>query len=466
MDKKVTFQAQLPVIQDVDVLVVGGGTAGLCAAVAASRAGASTMLIEQGGCCGGMATQALVGPFMTCYDALGEEMIIKGLFEEVVDRLVAKGGAIHPSKVKAGTAFTSYIVVGHQHVTPFDAEVLKQVMDEMLLEANVEALYHAQLIQPIMAGSTVTGAIVACKSGVKAISCKVMVDCTGDGDAAVRAGAPYELGDEASGRIQPASMFFRIGNVDSDRVDQEIAEHQDDFYRKDGVNYRSLHWRIAEARENGDWNLNRVSIGMFRGVRKDEWSINTSRIMHVDGTDSASLTRAEMEGRKQVAQIFQFFKKYVPGCENAVLLSSASRVGIRETRHIKGEYVLQVEDVVNANVPKDSIAMAANSIDVHGRFGAVSNEYTPVTGGRYYGVPYRCLVPLKVDGLLVAGRCISATSDAAGAIRVMPPCMATGQAAGIAAALSVKSGEAPRSLNVDTLIEALKEQKAFLEMPQ
>lgn len=462
MNKKIVFQAEVPVIEKADVLVVGGGPAGFCAAVAAARAGAKTMLVEEGNCCGGMATLGLVGPFMTSYSASGEQMIVKGLFEEVVDRLVQKGGAIHPSKVEAGTAFTSYIVAGHNHVTPFDPEILKQLMDEMLIEAGVITLYHTKMLEPIMDQNRITGVIVGSKSGMGAINASVVVDATGDGDVAFRAGAPFEMGDEKSGRIQPASMFFRIGNVDTDRVEEDINAHRDAFYRKDGVNYRSLHWRVAQAKKNGDWNLNRVSIGLFRGVKKDEWSINTSRIMGIDGTDAKSLTHAEMEGRKQVAHIFAFLKKYVPGCENAVLLSSASKIGIRETRHILGEHRLETDEVLKGVVPDDSILLAANAIDVHGRFGPMSNEYVTVEEGEYYGVPYGCLVPLEIEGLLVAGRCISATSQAAGAIRVMPPCMGIGQAAGTAAALCAKTGKRPRELNVQLLTDRLRKQNVFL----
>lgn len=455
-------QFELTAKDPVDVIVVGGGPAGFCAAVAAARNGAKTVLIEQNGFCGGMATAGLVGPFMTSYDKSGNHMIIRGLFEELIERLVAEGGAIHPRDIPEGSAFTSYIIVGHKHVTPFDPEILRRVMDDMLLEADVEVRYHTNFVEPVMEGETITGVITHSKSGLALTPARVVVDCTGDADVAYRAGVECELGDEASGRIQPASMFFRIGNVDSDKLEADIIANKDNFYRKDGVNYRSFHWRVAEARANGDWDLQRVSIGIFRGVKKDEWSINTSRIMGVDGTDAASLTEAEIVGRKQVKEIFDFIRKYIPGCENAVLLSSASQIGIRETRHIKGEYVLQPDDVLKGKVFEDTILLAANSIDVHGRFGPLSNEYVTVEEGEYYGVPYGCLVPEKVENLLVAGRSVSATAEAAGAIRVMPPCMELGHAAGTAAALAVKNGVSPRKVNTAALRTQLVKEGSFL----
>lgn len=463
----ITYQKDISVTASPDVLVVGGGPAGLCAAVAAARSGARTMLVEQHGCCGGMATMGLVGPFMTCYEAGGETMLIRGLFEELVDRLVACGGAIHPSQVPARSSFTSYIGPGHLHVTPFDPEALKRVADEMLQEAGVEVLYHTSFLGAQLQDGDIRYVLLHTKEGVEAVAPRVVVDCTGDGDVAAQAGAPFHKGNETGDgrggvKMQPASMFFRIGGVDLARVDADIEANRDNFYRKNGINYRSFHWRVAEAKANGDWDLERVSIGMFRGVKEDEWSINTSRVMAVDGTDSRSLSRAEMIGRQQVDHIFKFLVKYVPGCENAKLLSVAPVIGIRETRHIHGIRTLTADDCLNGVVPDDAILLAANSVDVHGKFGPMSNEYIALQPGVYYGIPYGCLVPQGVNNLLVAGRCLSATSDAAGAVRVMPPCMGMGHAAGVAAAMAAAQDIAPAQVDVAALRENLRKQGAYL----
>ncbi len=446
-----------------EVLVIGGGPAGLCAAIASARTGAKTLLIEQGGFCGGMATAGLVAPFMTCYDSGGDIMLIRGLFEEIVDRMVAMGGAIHPSKVPTASAFTSYITAGHIHVTPFRAETLKLLADRMLSESGVQVLYHTAFVDAVMEGDLVKQVIVAKKEGLCAIEAKVIVDCTGDGDCAAAAGAPYTLGN-GNGRIQPATMFFRIGNVDSKKVDADIEANLDNFYRKDGVNYRSMHWWVSKAREAGDWSLNRVSIGLFRGVEEDEWSINTSRIMGIDGTKSESLTQGEQTGREQVDEIFAFLKKYVPGCENAKLLQSGNTLGIRETRHIHGMKTLTLDDVLECRVPEDSVLIAANSVDVHGRFGPTSNEYITLPEGKYYGIPYGCLVPEVFSNLLVAGRCISADSEAAGAVRVMPPCMGMGQAAGTAAAMAACTNTDVRLLDVQALRVKLEKNGVLLNV--
>ncbi len=445
-----------------DVFVAGGGPAGVCAAVAAAREGAVTVMAEQGGCAGGMATQGLVGPFMTCYDKDGENMIIKGLFSEIVDRLVKKGGAVHPSQVRMGTAFTSWIQTGHDHVTPFDPEMLKLVLDEMLEEAGVQVLYHTAFTEPVMENKKVTGVILHSKSGFERIITKVVIDCTGDGDVAYRAGVTCELGDEKRNLIQPATLFFRICNVDTGAVEADIEKNKKNFYRKDGVNYRSFHWWVSEARKHGDWNLDRVSIGLYRGVKPDEWFVNTSRVMGVDSTDNRSLSKGEMEGRRQAEEILNMIRTYIPGCGDAKLMSTASVLGIRESRHIRGEYRLTLEDILQGKVPDDRVLVCSNSVDVHGRFGPKSNEYLTIENGEYYGIPYGCLVPWEVDGLLVAGRCISAESQAAGAVRVMPPVMAMGQAAGIAAALSVKTGEEARHISRELLKEKLIENQVYL----
>lgn len=444
------------------LLVVGGGPSGVCAAVAAARMGIKVMIVDSGNCLGGMATKGLVGPFMTCYDNTGEHMIIRGLFEEVVDRLVAMGGAIHPSQVRQPSEFTAWIKEGHDHVTPFDPEILKIVYDRMCAEAGIKILYHANFVEPIMKGDRICGAVLLTPSGLENVSADMVIDATGDGTVAFRAGAPCVFGDPESGRVQPSSLFFRINNVDSDKLIADVVPHLPEFRRVNGVSYRCLHWRVAEAEAAGEWDLARKSVNIWRSVEKDQWFVNCTRIHGVDATNAESLTSAEIEGRRQVEELMNFFHKYVPGCEKATLMGTGSTMGIRESRHVQGDFVLPVQDLIDGIIPDDLILLAANSIDVHGaQGGPAGGLYMPIKK-TMYGIPYRVLLPKGVKGLLLAGRCISADSAAAGAIRVMPPAMSLGQAAGCAAALCLKNGIEPSALDYADLKAELLKQKVCL----
>ena len=438
--EKMIKQMEIPIKYTCDVAVVGGGPAGFCAALAAARNGADTILIEQYGCCGGMATTGLVGPFMTSYNKSGDTMIIRGMFEEVIRRLEACGGAILPQQCRAGDPVSGYHSRGHDHCAPFDPEILKWVIDEMLAEARVRVLYHTSFVEPLLDHECMQGIVTFSKSGMEAIRAKVVIDCTGDADVAFRAGVPCEFGNAALGRVQPATMFFRIGNVDWRKVDEEAQANK---YRlevqTEGLRKGLFHWKIEEAKKNGDFHINRWTVGMYQSVRKDEWNVNISRIANIDGTNAEDLSRAEMIGRQQVQEIFRFLRKYIPGCEQAKLRTVASTIGIRESRHIQGKSTLNTDDVLNGKVPQDAILLASNSIDVHAGAGEASGtKYVTIQHGEWYGVSFRSLVPIRIQQLLVAGRSLSATSEASAAVRVMPPCMEMGHAAGVAAAFAVR----------------------------
>ena len=457
--------SSVPVNYSTELLVAGGGPAGVCAALAAARMGIRTMIIDSGNCLGGMATKGLVGPFMTCYDSTGEQMIIKGIFGEIVDRLVEKGWALHPEGIRAQTPYSAWIKEGHDHVTPFEPEGLKYLLDVMMAEAGVKVLYHASFLSPVMKGDTITGATVFTKEGIQQINARIVIDATGDGDVAFRAGVPCEMGSvERGGKIQPTSLFFRINNVDSACLEADVNKHLPEFRRVNNVSYRALHWNVAQAEANGEWDIDRKSVNIFKSVKDDEWVVNSTRIKDIDSTRSESLTSGEIEGRRQIQVLMNFFHKYVAGCENATLTGSAATLGIRESRHVKGEYVLKAEDLLEGVVPDDSILLASNSVDVHGGGASANSSVYKTINARWYGVPYRCLVPLGVENLLLAGRNLSATSDAAGAVRVMPPAMAMGHAAGVAAALCLKGGASPRSIDPSDVRKALAAQGAFLDM--
>ncbi|HEY8744323.1 MAG TPA: FAD-dependent oxidoreductase, partial [Chloroflexota bacterium] len=400
-----------------DVLVVGGGPGGIGAAVAAARNGADVTLVEQYGVLGGMGSVGLVGPFMTSYSADGSTQLIRGVFEELVQRMVALGGAIHPGLVEGGTSHSSFITHGHAHVTPFDPEALKYAAAELCLEAGVHLLLHTFLIDACHADGRVTGAVVANKSGLLRLDAQVVVDASGDGDIAHRAGAEMVRGRASDGLMQPMTMFFRVGNVDSAKVRQWVRDHPEEQYL-----FSSL---VERARAAGDFTIAREKVGIYETHRPGEWRVNTSRIQQLDGTSVDDLTKGEVEGRRQVFQLMRFFHQYLPGFEQASLIDTATQVGVRETRRIVGEYTLTAEDLIESREFPDTIALCAYPIDIHspdGKGGVMGAQ----PKGNWYEIPYRILVPVKLDGLLAAGRCVSATHEAAGAIRVQPPGYAMG----------------------------------------
>ena len=212
-----------------DIIVVGGGPAGVCAAVAAARLGAKVMIAESGNCLGGMATLGLVSPFMTCFDGDGEQMVIRGLFEEIVDRMVAAGGAIHPKDVRHTSPYSAWITAGHDHCTPFEAEAMKYVLDTICAEAGVKVLYHAEFVEPVMKRDTIAGAVLMTRKGLQAASAKVVIDCTGDGDLLPVSGIPSDDYIDPNCRITHLCFGFWIGGVEFRAFDRFVSSKPDEY---------------------------------------------------------------------------------------------------------------------------------------------------------------------------------------------------------------------------------------------
>ena len=460
-----TYTREAPVVADVDVLVIGGGPAGIGAAVASARNGASTILVERYGFLGGNATASLVGPFMTSFSADGQTQLVRGIFDELVRRMEQTGGAIHPSKVPSSISRSAYMKHGHIGVTPFDPEAMKLASAELCLEAGVTLMLHTAFVDPIVEApsassgqvSAVRGAVVHSKEGLQAIRAATTIDCSADADVAARAGVPFKQGRESDGLVQPATMFFRVGNVDRGPVDAYFREHPEEIEGR--MAFSSC---IKAAQANGDYTIPRERLSMYESPQEGVWRVNVSRVLGVDGTKVADLTHAEIEGRRQVLEIYAFLRKYVPGFANCILIDTAAQIGVRETRRIEGEYTLTLDDLIDGRDFEDTIAYCAYPIDIHdpkGAGGGISNRGETANA---YQIPYRCLVPLRVDQLLVAGRCVSATHEALGGIRVMPPSFAMGEAAGTAAALALREGVPPRQIPTGWLRETLREHGAYV----
>ena len=451
------YSWQIKKIYESDVLVVGGGPAGFGAAVAAARNGAKTMLIEQTSVLGGMATVGLVGPFMTCYDNDATEQVVKGIFDELCLRTESKGGAIHPSKIKGMCSYNSYYLGSHEHVTPYQSEMLALVMDEMVTEAGVQVLFETRLADVLTDGDKITHAVVLMKEGLAAIEAKCFIDCTGDADVAYHAGVPTWKGDKETGISQPTTLFFEVGNIDKEKY---IAELEEKKHLLDNHMGNCYSWTVQEAKKNGDWTLDKNELGMYEQNIPSRWKVNTTRMAYVDSTNTEQVTAAMMEGRRQVQEVLVFMRKYIPGCENVQLIQVAPMLGVRESRHIVGKYELTADDVLHRRIFDDAICTFAYALDKHNSEGG---GVTWTLVDQFYTIPYRSLLPEKCSNLLVAGRCICGSSEAAASYRVMPACVATGQAAGTAAAIAVAQGVAPENISVDQLRYILKEQGAVIK---
>lgn len=445
-------------IIEADVVIIGGGPAGVNAAIAAGRQGVRTVLIERYGFVGGMSTAALVYPWMTFHTTDGKQ-VIAGIAEEIVQRLAARGAS--PGHVRDTVGFV-------RTVTPYHPEAYKLLALEMLAESSVRLILHSFVDAVRMDGDGRIAAVeLTGKSGRIDVRGGVFVDATGDADVAHLAGAPCLQGRDGDRLTQPMTMKFRMRGVDLAKVKRYMMAHPDEFYKKTpfaeleklpltGILGFYKHWKEAKL------PINRDQVLLFTGPEEDEVLVNTTRVQGFDGTDVEQLTAAEEEGRRQVMLVADFMKRCLPGFERASISQVGAQIGVRETRRINGVYALHVEDVLSGRRFDDVIARSGYPVDIHDPSGkGVTAAW--VEGDGAYDIPYRCLLPKQVGNLLVAGRCISTTHEALATTRLTPSCMATGQAAGTAAALAVKRGESPGSLDTGVLQTALRAGGALLD---
>ncbi len=438
-----------------DVAVLGGGPAGIAAALAAARSGARTILVERYGFLGGMSTLALVYPWMSFHSAAGEQ-VIHGIPQEIVDRLKERGAS--PGHLRDTIGFV-------YSLTPYDPEAYKVLVLEMLEEAGVELLLHSMVTAVETNDKRIESVIVSHKSGQSEIKASVFIDATGDGDVAYLAGAEYEIGNEEQ-QVQPMTMKFRMKGVDLEQVRKYMQEHPDQFYEKsliDELDQLPLTGVMGFYKQWKEANLPipRDGVLFFAGPGEDEVLINVSRVSGFNPTKVEELTKAEVEGRKQVIALTNFFREYIPGFEHAYLLQTGTQIGVRETRRIIGEYVLNGIDVLSARKFDDVIARSGYPIDIHNPKGkGVTANF--IKEGGAYDIPYRSIVAKGMPNLLLAGRCISTTHEAQATTRLTPSCMAIGQAAGTAAAIAAKDGFKVNEVPIDALQQRLLEDGANL----
>lgn len=453
------------------LIVAGAGPAGFGAALAAARQGLRPLLLERQTCIGGMAGAGLLG-FLGPLDNAGRdqkdwsrfrldregkpytgalavgERTLGGIPEELVARLEKRGAAERPR--------FGYI--------PVDCEALKQEQEQMLEEAGVTILYHAQVCAAALRDDGTFKLTVALKEGLAEWVADRVIDATGDGDLAARLGAEFKQGRDGDGACQAATLVFRIGNVKTDPLDflpdsplmPEIARQGEEDFRNGRISFNP----------NGAGCMSVVP--GLPGV----FTVNQQHTFAVDGTRSADLTRALVQGRKEIRELVAFYRRAIPGCEECVLLASAMQLGVRETRRITGDYVLTRDDVLGARKFSDAICRYAYNLDLH--LPPPEDEDEPEDGkwyeasgrslrpGDWYEIPYRCLLPKGLENVLVAGRCISGTHEAMSSYRLMTSCMAIGQAAGAAMALAQARNLTPRQLDVKVLQQALRATGAIV----
>lgn len=435
----ILYEKSIPVGGEYDVIVVGSGPAGITASVSAAREGCRVLLIERLGCLGGNLTAGHVSPI------LGK--VSSGT---MADELIALFAERHKNSREVITRNGKEVHIDHEEA--------KAILAELAADAGVDFRLCTSLADVKLGESGIEGIFVCSQGGMEFFRGKVFIDATGDGQLAFLAGCPYETGREGDGAVQPATLEFVVDNVD-ETVAISAYGGSDPVKLPDGKEYREL---CREKNAVGELPENVSIVRLHRTFYDGERSVNATQVNGLNTLASTDVSRAEIDLRAQINTVLEFLKKYVPGYENAKIKSSASVLGVRETRRIIGDYVLTDKDVENGARFDDAVVHDAwFLIDIHNpRGGGQAEGHSHMA--QPYDIPYRCLLPKGADNLLTAGRCISGTHRAHASYRVMTICMATGEAAGVAAALSVHRGLPPREVGAEAVRGVLSERGVCL----
>lgn len=431
-----------PLYGEYDVVVLGGGPAGIAAAIAAARAGRATLLVERYGFLGGAGTAAGLSTFCGLHAVIHgrHEQVVHGIADDILARLAAMDGLNKP-----------HLTVGDQITAQaYDISAFKIAADELLAEAGAEVLFHAFGAGAAMASpERIDAVLVETKSGRMAVRGRLFVDASGDGDLAAWAGVPFEIGDGAGNMLYPSTMF-RINGVDAEKAGRawELIPRLMDEAEREGRRFPRKKPIVRPQRNPLEWRANLTQIKNPDGTA-------------VSGVDARELSYGEVEGRRQCWDVFQFIQRVTPGFEQAYIVEIAPQIGIRETRRIRGEYVLTADDILGCRNFDDAIGVNGWPVEAHVK-GDVKFVFAPRDSRGYNQIPYRIVVPQKVENLFVAGRCASMSHEGQSSARVSGSCFVMGQAAGTAADLALAADVTPRQVDVARLTQRLRAAGAFL----
>ncbi|WP_230399372.1 FAD-dependent oxidoreductase [Novisyntrophococcus fermenticellae] len=447
-----------------DVAVVGGGPSGLAAALSAARHGAKVIILERNGYLGGNAVTGL--PFLGFLDKQGRQ-VVGGIAQEMIDSLIEIGRCAGHNRCPL-----------HNSVTVLDPEYFKIIAMDKCREAGIDILFHCELVDVNVVNRQMTQVSVMGKGMRIDITASVFIDATGDGDAAFLAGCSFEKGQKETGLMQPPTLMFSLCGYNEEEFFHYLEQHPEDLQPAESMqvsqgydvpyfrSHRSyvflgLRNRLKVLNEEGCNPLNRDTLIYINSMNLGQIYVNTTRIYRCDGSDPHDLTRGEIEGMKQITQLVELLKDKIPGFQNCYISSINPSLGIRETRRFSGKKRLAIDDVVRGHIPEDTIALGSYKVDIHSSVND-STILRDLEGP--YGIPLGCLISDEIDGLLLSGRCISMDAPSLGSVRIMPTCMALGEAAGVCASLSVDQGILPAQVPVDDVVALLKEDQAILSI--